>query len=182
MPESIVNLENLQVLNLEWNLFNGPLPDGFVNLKKLMVLNLAHNFFASKIPAKIGEMALLREIRLDSNTANNPFFGWKGPIPASIGLLKKLSVLDLHKNRLTGELPYEIGFLNDLEIFNVGQNEDLEGSVPEEYGQFTKLQEFYITETGIEGGIPETMCAAEPYIEITCADEGIKCSCCTCAD
>jgi Leucine-rich repeat (LRR) protein len=183
MPESIVNLVNLQVLNLEWNLLRGPLPSGFTGLKKLKILNLSHNFLGGYIPADIGEMSELSEIHLNSNKGNLDSLGFVGPIPDSIGLLSKLVHLDLHKNRLTGDLPYEIGFLNNLEIINVATNEGLVGFVPLEYQNLANLKEFYITGTSIEGEITDELCATEAYIEVSClADGDVQCSCCECGD
>ena len=119
MPESLVDLANLQILNLEWNFLRGPFPSGFATgLQKLRILNLSHNFCAGQIPANIGEMSELTEIHLNSNQRDTPIFGFSGPIPASIGLLHKLTRLDLHKNRLSGALPAQLGFMNKLEVLD----------------------------------------------------------------
>jgi hypothetical protein len=182
LPQSIVNLENLEVLDLSSNLFNGLIPIGFSNLTSLLILNLSRNVFGGTIPVEIGTMTELIEIRLDTNAVdNNPNFGFQGPIPASIGALNNLVRLDLYENRLTGTLPKEIGSVGSIEIYDVAFNTGIEGVVPEEYDNLVNLQEFFLNGTSVEGAISDAICAFEAYIEVGCgADVDIQCSCCTC--
>ena len=181
LPASINSLGKLEVLNLEENVIRGRLPSGFAeSLLSLRVLNLSRNFFAGPIPANIGRMSQLIEIRLSTNFAD-PVFGFTGPIPASIGLLGDLLRLDLNENRLTGTLPSQIGFLQNLQLFNVGFNPSLAGTIPTEYGNLDNLKAFYIIGTGINGVVPGAMCSSDPFIQIDCSDQ-IACSCCACSE
>ena len=43
-------------------------------------------------------------------------------LPAEIGQLHNLEVLDVSNNKLTG-LPYELGNLQNLKVFNISGNE-----------------------------------------------------------
>lgn len=177
-----MNLKNLEMLQLAFNLFNGPLPTSLANLKNMVILDLSHNFLLGQIPANIGEMDRLVQIRLNNNVGGD-LFGFSGPIPASIGLLNNLVRLDLHKNRLTGTLPRQLGFLNNLRIYNIEDNEGLVGTVPEEYQNLPNLEEFLISGTAISGVVPGGLCEREPVIEVSCVEDlGIVCSCCTCAE
>jgi Leucine-rich repeat (LRR) protein len=179
IPDSLVNLGTLEVLNLSRNGFMGSLPDGFAaGLQNLLILNLSRNFFAGNIPADIGTMSRLIEIRLNTNF-EDPFFGFRGPIPTSIGLLENLLRLDLNENRLTGELPASLGYLNNLQLLNVGVNPSLEGGVPPDFENLANLKAFYITGTGIIGAIPGALCNTNAFIEVDCSD-AIQCDCCEC--
>ncbi|GAB5520406.1 MAG: hypothetical protein RhofKO_26570 [Rhodothermales bacterium] len=61
-----------------------------------------------------------------------------GAIPAEIGQLTDLGVLDLHSNQLSGAIPAEIGQLSGLLTLNLRHNQ-LTGQIPVEIGQLTGL-------------------------------------------
>ena len=65
-------------------------------------------------------------------------FGLTGAVPAELGQLTSLRLLNLHGNQLTS-LPAEIGQLTSLEGLNAGGNKLT--SVPAEIGQLTSLKE-----------------------------------------
>ena len=60
-----------------------------------------------------------------------------GNIPPELGNLKKLKELYLHENRLTGGIPLELGNLGSLRQFAVSMN-DLTGPIPPELGNLEK--------------------------------------------
>ncbi|KAH0465760.1 hypothetical protein IEQ34_005863 [Dendrobium chrysotoxum] len=68
------------------------------------------------LPASIGNMSkTLNEIILMNN-------GLRSCFPKEIGLLKKLTVLDVNFNQLIGPLPNEIGGMRSLEQLDVAHN------------------------------------------------------------
>ena len=183
MPEGIVELEQLEVLDLSRNLCFGPLPENFTDLSNLVIMDLSDNFFGGFIPSDIGQMARLEEIRLNGNFDDtNDFFGFGGPIPISLALLDELRVLQFEENRLTGVLPSQLGYSDDLTTFDVSYNPGLGGNVPEEYGLWQSMESFSISGTSIEGEVPASVCDLEIFIEITCANTELTCTCCTCED
>ena len=93
------------------------------NLVKLIVVDLSDNFLAGPLPADWSPMTELVELKLNTNYAtNNVNFGFSGLIPASLGSLEKLVVLEMHENRFTGPLPRELGNLKNLQILDVAVN------------------------------------------------------------
>ena len=54
---------------------------------------------------------------------------FSGEIPAVLGNLAKLTLLDLHDNQLTGEIPAALGNLANLEELTLSGNQ-LTGCVP----------------------------------------------------
>jgi len=76
-----------------------------------------------------------------------------GPVPSIIGLLTKLTDLDLAQNHHTGTLPSNIGLLTELTSFNLTQN-TFTGPLPTEIGLLTELTFFNLTQNHHTGTLP----------------------------
>ena len=83
--------------------------------------------------------------------------GWnlEGRIPATIGLLERLFILDLSRNSLRGPIPPELGRLTRLRDLSLGRN-DLSGPLPPELGDMAGLRYLYLSSTNLSGPIPDT--------------------------
>jgi hypothetical protein len=78
IPDGLRNMQNLTLLNIGNNWFNGTVPNWVADLQFLRVLNLGSQFgnnegtdrtgFLGTIPARIGELHLLKELILHSNS------------------------------------------------------------------------------------------------------------------
>ncbi len=79
-----------------------------------------------------------------------------GELPASIGDLVNLKVLNLHNNILKGKLPTSIGNLSTLKILNVSLN-TLQGNVPEEISKIQSLEYLYIFANDFTGSLAPTI-------------------------
>ncbi|OAE27898.1 hypothetical protein AXG93_4401s1000 [Marchantia polymorpha subsp. ruderalis] len=141
-------LEDLGVLCLSHNLFDGELPSclwnmtrlqkleaanlnlngslsGICNLEKLEVLDLSFNDVRGDVPACLWNMAQLRSLDL----SNNLNLGVEGlPASASVTLLQNLALSNL---QLSGSLPAWLGSLHQLEELDLSFNNiaDLPSSV-----------------------------------------------------
>jgi len=78
----------------------------------------------------------------------------RGTLETSIGLLSRLTNLDLALNRLTANLPSEISKCQSLQALTLNDNKDLEGPIPTEIGQMEKLRELWLMNAGVSGLIP----------------------------
>ena len=76
-----------------------------------------------------------------------------GKIPAELGSLSNLEILDLNKNGLSGEIPAELGSLSNLTELYLGNNE-LSGEIPAELGSLSNLTELYLNKNELSGEIP----------------------------
>ena len=76
-----------------------------------------------------------------------------GELPAELGDLSELTNLRLWSNELGGEIPPELARLTDLEQFAVGGNR-LYGTVPEWLADFRNLHECTFPPTGSPGSCP----------------------------
>ena len=103
------------------------------------------------IPAELGGLTELRRLSLaDSEWSLRRL---TGPIPASLGELRKLEVLDLRHNALTGEIPAALGSLQDLQVLRLNGNR-LSGPIPAALGALTSLQALHLDGNELTGPIP----------------------------
>ncbi|CAM0885670.1 unnamed protein product [Alopecurus aequalis] len=77
----------------------------------------------------------------------------RGTIPRSIGQLKHLAVLDLYDLGLNSTLPEEIGNLTSLQILGFG-SVTLTGSIPPTIGMLVKLRELFLYSNNLTASIP----------------------------
>jgi hypothetical protein len=91
---------------------------------------------------------LLRENNLD------------GYLPAALGGLDSLRMLDLWNNHLRGAIPPELGKLSRLDTLELSVNE-LDGGLPPELGQLEKLRFFSVWGNHLTGGLPDAFSALD---------------------
>ncbi|KAJ6844096.1 piriformospora indica-insensitive protein 2-like [Iris pallida] len=82
--------------------------------------------------------------------------GLSGPIPTTISLAGRLSVLRLSQNDLRGEIPRGVGELRELKQLDLSYNR-LTGGIPEELGGLAGLGILDLSFNGLRGGIPRSL-------------------------
>jgi Leucine-rich repeat (LRR) protein len=102
LPDTLVALTRLRVLDVSNNSLSGTAPNLLCRFPNLEELNLANNDFTGQIPACIGTLARL--VRLDVSL--NRF---SGALPPELGNLRVLRELNASSNLLTGSLPATFG-------------------------------------------------------------------------
>ncbi|XP_027347708.1 uncharacterized protein At4g06744-like [Abrus precatorius] len=149
-PISVLNIPTLSFLDIRYNLFTGTVPPQ-IFMQKLDVLFLNNNNFILTLPSILGNTPVFY-----LTLANNKF---TGPIPRSIGKASStlIEVLLLN-NLLTGCLPYEIGFLGNVTLFDAGGNL-LTGSIPLSFGCLKKVEQLNLANNFLYGQVPEVVCA-----------------------
>ena len=82
--------------------------------------------------------------------------GLDGQIPAELGSLEQLESLHLGENRLVGEIPAELGRLEALEGLYLNANR-LEGEIPAELGGLGSLERLHLNGNQLAGMIPAAL-------------------------
>ncbi|KAL3649345.1 hypothetical protein CASFOL_005748 [Castilleja foliolosa] len=176
IPSWISKLRKLKVLNLSYNNISGPIPKWVGSMPSLFVLNLTQNELSGQIPREIGFLPALisdntssdlRSLALpflfDAQQYNRLFnlprglkIGYNrltGNIPAEIGQLVLLHLLDLNNNSFTGSIPRQLSHLVNLERLDVSGN-NLTGEIPGSLTRLSFLSSFSVADNDLEGEIP----------------------------
>ena len=79
-----------------------------------------------------------------------------GEIPPELGGLDELFTLHLHRNKLSGPIPAELSKFNELRDLYLNDNAGISGRLPPELGYTGGLEYFRINDTNLSGPLPLT--------------------------
>ncbi len=96
------------------------------------------------------ELGMLSHLTLLQITGNEV----TGAIPRDLGRLRELQLLVLADNDLSGEIPPEFDGLASLSHLNLSNN-SLTGTLPRELSSLTDLTSLYVDDNQLEGELPE---------------------------
>ncbi|MFS8014708.1 putative non-specific serine/threonine protein kinase [Helianthus anomalus] len=178
IPARIASLPKLQVISLSNNNLTGLIPASMfcnVSVDKLSIRNVQLGFkaFTNIIPPVSGKcFSVLQVLDLQQNQIHGDFPLW-------LTYLATLTTLDVSGNRLSGEIPGEIGrlklmeelklannfcypipkFLGDLtglKMLYLGRNR-FNGSVPSSFSNLTQLETLSLRGNSLRGTLPEDL-------------------------
>ncbi|KAL2330841.1 hypothetical protein Fmac_018422 [Flemingia macrophylla] len=98
------------------------------------------------IPPCLTALSSLRILDLIGNKLS-------GEIPADVGKLTRLTVLNLADNALTGKIPPSITHLSSLKHLDLSNNR-LSGDIPENFGSLAMLSRALLSRNQLTGSIP----------------------------
>ncbi|KAJ4724690.1 LRR receptor-like serine/threonine-protein kinase [Melia azedarach] len=175
IPGWIDRLSQLSYLILANNNFEGEVPVKLCQLNQLRLIDLSHNNFSGEIPSCL-ENTTLHEDHNDVVTLSSShslsiidLFNGTGP---SMGkeedirfTTKKISYsykgkplnsmfgIDLSCNRLTGQIPSQIGYLKRIRALNFSHN-NLTGIIPITFGNLEQIESLDLSYNNLYGKIP----------------------------
>ena len=152
----------------------------FANMNDLRILRLDFNAFTGAIPESVGELKNVRVFKLNNNfNTQTGQGGIEGPIPASIGGMDSVQILEVYSNRIGGAIPVEMGNLESLIYLDLQQNE-LTGLIPDSFANLINLETFYVSNNNLSGPFPEGLCLVET-VQIMVPDCALECpeECCS---
>lgn len=68
-------------------------------------------------------------------------------------MLSYISGIDLSCNHLTGQIPIEIGYLNEIHVLNLSHN-SLTGKIPASFSNLRQIESLDLSYNNLEGNIP----------------------------
>lgn len=146
IPESLGNLQNLEVLVLSGDFSN--IPEVIGGLSHLEELEIDVRDQVHNVPESIGNLTNLKKLTLSGDKFTS--------IPDQVGNLSKLISLSLDGDFMA--LPVSIGNLHNLEglwIMGPETKGQLSGPIPEWIGSLTSLKYLVISYCNISGSIPD---------------------------
>ncbi|XP_059428713.1 receptor-like protein 6 [Corylus avellana] len=146
LDSSLLNIQTLSIIHLNYNNFSAPVPKLFANFKNLMSLDLSYSRLNGKFPEKIFQIPTLQTLDLSGNDllqGSLPEFPWNG----------SLRMLVLRETNFSGTLPHSIGNLKML--FEVGLSDcNFNGSIPKSMASLTQLLYLDMANNNFDGSIP----------------------------
>lgn len=160
-PAAVLGMNNLEFLDIRFNYFTGSVPPQIYS-QNLDFLFINNNDFMIKLPDNIGSTRILF-----LTLANNKFIG---PLPRSFfKAFSELTEVLLLNNQLTGCLPYEIGYLKEAMVFDVGDNQ-LTGQLPFSLACLEKMEQLNFANNLLFGMVPESVCELQNLVNFTLSD------------
>lgn len=164
IPEEICELTNLKVLLIgnansniatgdypiyQYNKFEGGIPNNINKLTNLVQLDMSTCGLSGEIPNSLYTMSNLYSLAL-SNAGGDWFEGSEG----ILGIDSTLSSQIREKyNHISGNISSAVAGMTGLADFVVAGN-DIEGSIPKEFGQLQQLEGLSLAENKLSGTIP----------------------------
>ncbi|KAF7830077.1 receptor-like protein kinase 7 [Senna tora] len=175
-PTEVVSLKKLNWLYMSNCSLNGIIPPGEIpseigKLTKLWQLEMYNNYFTGKLPFGLRNLTGLQffdgsmnnfvgdlsEVRFLSNLVSLQLFENKlsGEIPMEIGEFKHLVNLSLYRNQLTGPIPQKVGSWADFDFIDVSENL-LTGPIPPDMCNKGTMHGLFVLQNKLTGEIPAT--------------------------
>ena len=147
-------LQKLEVLQLSHNRFTGPIP--YLFNPYLRTLNVSYNFFQGRPLTYYSKyFVYINDIEILDLSYNE----FTGDIVDTISIyLKQLVVFCIDGNHFSDLLPTKrlSHWASTLQVFSASKNE-LIGSISEDFGLLTSLQELRLSENLITGTLPTAL-------------------------
>lgn len=160
-PTAILGMNSLSFLDIRFNMFTGSVPPQLF-MKDLDALFINNNDFMQRLPDNLGNSHIIL-----LTLANNKFFG---PIPRDIAkALSSLTEVLFLNNKLSGCLPYELGFLKEAVVFDAGNNQ-LTGPIPYSLGCLESVEVLNFAGNMFSGMVPEVVCALGNLANLSLSD------------
>jgi len=150
-PDSFSSLENLRVLDLSHNRFEGEIPDCFASMSKLVELNLSNNMLVGPLPRSMSSLLKLQVLKLFANG------GLSGALPTWLSLLVNLREVDFSRNVFQGSIEPFVACVKLQKL--VLNNNSLTGRLAPSLSQLTALQILYLQRNKLHGRVPDEICA-----------------------
>ncbi|XP_075103020.1 cuscuta receptor 1-like [Nicotiana tabacum] len=180
IPQWIGNLSVLNILLLKNNKFEGDIPNHLCHLQRLRMLDLSHNQLTESIPSCLSnisqEVNSQQTFRLpalesfafqsvaftsvytmfDAVRMKVEFTTKSSSLNYEGGPLLYMSGIDLSSNRLSGEVPIELGNLSEIQVLNFSHN-NLVGSIPKTFSNLHEIGCIDLSYNKLSGRIPHEL-------------------------
>ena len=188
IPVSISNATNQDTLQMNDNNFSGKVPSleklnrilllvitnnslgnggendlcflcSLTNATNLSILDVNANNSGGELPKCIGNFSTTLYSLLLDNNKIS------GEIPIEIGNLISLERLEMWMNKLSGNISSEIGKFQKLQYLDLYHN-NFSGNIPSSFGNLTIVTNLYLEENNLQGTIPLSLSKCKNLVEL----------------
>ncbi|XP_014502138.1 probable leucine-rich repeat receptor-like protein kinase At1g35710 [Vigna radiata var. radiata] len=159
-------LPEIKILRLRSNNFSGHIPNGICDMIFLQDFDLAQNSLSGNIPNCLNNFsAMFKKNKstystIDTNEVIPDVISiiiWtKGRALLYKSILGLVTNVDLSNNKLSGEIPREITYLDGLIYLNLSRNQ-LSGQIPPSIDNMRSLESIDLSRNQLSGKIPPTI-------------------------
>ncbi|KAH9779232.1 Receptor-like protein 1 [Citrus sinensis] len=176
IPNWIDRLPQLSYLLLANNYIEGEIPVQLCQLKEVRLIDLSHNNLSGHIPPCLVNTALSEgyydAVAPTWDHASAPALSYFPPNGSPMGkeetvqfttknmsyyyrgrILTSMSGIDLSCNKLTGEIPTQIGYLTRIRALNLSHN-NLTGTIPTTFSNLKQIESLDLSYNLLRGKIP----------------------------
>ncbi|MBA0880987.1 hypothetical protein Goshw_020757 [Gossypium schwendimanii] len=143
--DGYLHVRELQLLNMN---LSGHLSPELGRLSRLRILDFMWNNITGSIPNEIGNITSLELLLLNGNHLT-------GSLPEEIGYLPNLDRIQIDENKISGELPKSFANLNKTKHFQLDNNNFEGTTIPDSYGNMSKLLKLSLRNCNLQGPIPD---------------------------
>ncbi|KAF2296929.1 hypothetical protein GH714_013010 [Hevea brasiliensis] len=148
IPKEIGEIESLELLLLNGNQLTGPLPEELGYLPNLDRIQIDENHISGSIPVSFAYLNKTMHFHMNNNSIS-------GQIPPELSRLPSLVHFLLDNNNLSGYLPPQLSELPNLQILQLDNNNFDGATIPDSYGNMTKLLKLSLRNCSLQGPIPD---------------------------
>ncbi|XP_073112545.1 receptor-like protein EIX1 [Elaeis guineensis] len=153
IPGWLFNISSLEYLDLGFNIFLGIIPPAIKNLASLKALDLSGNYFLEgKISVELGELCTLQYLGLQYINISKNLHEFDDVFTGCIK--NSLETLYMRKTQLGGYLPDWLGDFRKLKILDLSGN-SISGPIPASLGRLAELVELFLEENFLKGVMSE---------------------------
>ncbi|KAJ1427946.1 Leucine-rich repeat [Sesbania bispinosa] len=171
----------LYILLLKGNYLRGQIPKQLCQLIDLTILDLSYNSLSGPIPSCLGKLPF----KNDNTKRLQLIFGgyhdrglypfhWvqektifttkKNSYPYTGSILDDMTGIDLSYNKLTGNIPPELGSLTSILALNISHNQ-LTGKIPDTFSNLLQIESLDLSFNMLSGNIP-TQLSQLTFLEV----------------
>ncbi|MCO5608053.1 hypothetical protein L7F22_062258 [Adiantum nelumboides] len=141
----------------------GEFLEKLVSFKHLRTLDVSSNYFTGAVPPSIFANCRLLEA---VRMGNNRL---TGQIPVEVGMLSKLTSLSMHNNELKGSIPSTLSNCSSLKVLDLSHNRldgDLQQALFGSHQNLNSLRVLLLSYNRLTGAIPASLGLSSPNLQL----------------
>ena len=169
IPRQLCRLKNIGIMDLSKNFFSGTIPYCFYNISFGKPGTNSDDYYPRPYSGPINAYIYprykhllnwefsIQETFMDIGEEVGIYFVTKDRSNSYKGsILDIMFGLDLSFNKLTGEIPSELGQLSSIHALNLSYNQ-LTGSIPKTFSELTQMESLDLSHNNLSGEIPPAL-------------------------